>query len=114
MLMLLLQEATDAPFAWPRRDGLHAALVSPHRADRSSHPPISTGRRAGQQLRASSASHIPPRLLLRLIISPDEETQPAAMRILVGVKRVIDYAVKVRVAADKKGALSGRQAAAWL
>lgn len=25
------------------------------------------------------------------------------MRILVGVKRVIDYAVKVRVAADKKG-----------
>lgn len=27
------------------------------------------------------------------------------MRILVGVKRVIDYAVKVRVAADKKGAL---------
>ncbi len=26
------------------------------------------------------------------------------MRILVGVKRVIDYAVKVRVAADKKGA----------
>lgn len=27
----------------------------------------------------------------------------ARMRILVGVKRVIDYAVKVRVAADKKG-----------
>lgn len=27
----------------------------------------------------------------------------ATMRILVGVKRVIDYAVKVRVAADKKG-----------
>lgn len=27
------------------------------------------------------------------------------MRILVGVKRVIDYAVKVRVAADKKGTL---------
>jgi len=27
----------------------------------------------------------------------------ANMRVLVGVKRVIDYAVKVRIAADKKG-----------
>ncbi|CAM9976254.1 unnamed protein product [Heterosigma akashiwo] len=31
------------------------------------------------------------------------QTRPMSMKVLVGVKRVIDYAVKVRVTADKSG-----------
>lgn len=37
------------------------------------------------------------------LLQPFHSTTTSTMRILVGVKRVIDYAVKVRVAADKKG-----------